>query len=165
MCLFYFFNGILFCISGDIETHFISMYDVEFRVVLIPFLMATIRRFAMNILNLTQHVASNEQISEGVYEPDNKKEVQHLLTFNSLPTEGDLKKNAMLLARIAREEKATHAMIGGAPFFMSSLEEALRNVNIIPLYAFSVRESVEEVLEDGSTRKVNVFRHKGFVGL
>ncbi len=34
---------------------------------------------------------------------------------------------------------------------------------ITPLYAFTRRESVEEVLPDGSTRKTAVFRHAGFI--
>jgi hypothetical protein len=39
----------------------------------------------------------------------------------------------------------------------------LRAADITPLYAFSVRESVEQALADGSVRKVNVFRHAGFI--
>lgn len=119
----------------------------------------------MNILNLTQHNATVEQISAGVYEPTDKARVQKLLTFNEIPTKKELSLNALILAGIARKEGATHVMLGGAPFFMAYLEEALIQLDIIPLYAFSVRESVEQVLEDGSTRKINVFKHKGFVGL
>jgi len=54
-------------------------------------------------------------------------------------------------------------MIGGAPFLMSALEDALVIAGITPLYAFSVRESVEAEQADGSVRKVAVFRHLGFV--
>lgn len=61
------------------------------------------------------------------------------------------------------EEGAESAMIGGAPFLMAPLEGALRTRGVIPLYAFSVRESVEEALPDGSVRKTQVFRHAGFV--
>ena len=56
------------------------------------------------------------------------------------------------------------AMIGGAPWMMSALEGALLDAGVQPVYAFSVRESVEQVQPDGSVRKVNVFRHVGFVG-
>lgn len=119
----------------------------------------------MNILNLTQHVASPEQIEAGVFEPIEKNKIQHLLTFNEIPGTGELEKNAMLLAAEARSEGAEYAMIGGAPFFMSALEQALKTVGVKPLYAFSIRESQEQVQPDGSTKKVNVFRHKGFVGL
>ena len=45
---------------------------------------------------------------------------------------------------------------------MAPLEEALRYRGILPLYAFSRRESREETDPDGSVRKVAVFRHLGF---
>lgn len=57
------------------------------------------------------------------------------------------------------------AMIGGAPYLMAPLEIALRDVGIRPLYAFSVRASVEKTRPDGSVEKINVFKHGGFVGL
>jgi hypothetical protein len=47
---------------------------------------------------------------------------------------------------------------------MAPLEVALRAHGITPLYAFSVRESVDQVQPDGSVRKVATFRHAGFVG-
>ena len=56
-------------------------------------------------------------------------------------------------------------MIGGAPWLMSSIENALRDHRITPIYAFSVRESAEQVQPDGSVRKVNIFRHAGFVAV
>ena len=34
---------------------------------------------------------------------------------------------------------------------------------LVPIYAFSVRESVEETLPDGTVHKTACFRHKGFV--
>ena len=52
------------------------------------------------------------------------------------------------------------AMIGGAPFLMPTLERELRAVGIIPLYAFSKREAVEDP-ETGA--KTSVFRHIGCV--
>ena len=56
-------------------------------------------------------------------------------------------------------------MLGGAPFFMIVLHEMLADNGINPVYAFSVRESEEQVQADGSVKKVAVFRHRGFVGL
>lgn len=119
----------------------------------------------MNILNLTQHTASQDQLAEGVFEPSDKTEIQKLLTFNTIPSEVELETAAKTLAAIAVESGATYAMIGGAPFFMAPLESALKEVGIKPIYAFSVRESVDQPQEDGSIKKVAVFRHKGFVGL
>ena len=56
-------------------------------------------------------------------------------------------------------------MIGGAPYLMSALENALMAVGIKPLYSFSERVSMEETIADGTVRKTNVFRHVGFVEL
>lgn len=113
------------------------------------------------ILNLTQHVATPEQVAAGVSEPANKEEVQRLLTFNTLPTREEVQVRAEKLAELAVGYNA--AMIGGAPYLMGSLEEALRSKGIIPCYAFSVRESTEKTMPDGTVTKVAVFRHKGFV--
>ena len=118
------------------------------------------------ILNLTQHNATEEQIAQGVVDlaPDLAANIRGMLNFNEIPTTEELFKRADAIAKIAEEEGATHAMIGGAPYFMSPLEGALLTHGITPLYAFSIRESQEVVQEDGSVRKVNIFRHIGFVG-
>lgn len=113
-----------------------------------------------NIVNLTQHVSTPEQ---GCIEPADKKAVQNLLTFISAPTKAEMKDRAIKLAQIAVEANAEAAMIGGAPYFMSTLETALKEVGIQPLYAFSERVSVEETDEEGNVVKRNVFRHAGWV--
>ena len=59
--------------------------------------------------------------------------------------------------------RAEAAMIGGAPFFMSALEAALKERGVRAVHAFSRRESGEERLPDGSVRKTQVFRHAGWV--
>ena len=46
---------------------------------------------------------------------------------------------------------------------MPALHEWALEAGIKPLYAFSVRESVESTEPDGSVIKRNVFRHMGFV--
>ena len=123
------------------------------------------------ILNLTQHAATPEQISEGVVDlpPSQRQELQRLLTFDTLPTKADIGGRAEAIADLAmaidmeRDQGPISAMIGGAPFLMFSLEWELREAGIEPLYAFSVRESVDQPQPDGSVRKVAVFRHLGFV--
>ena len=117
------------------------------------------------ILNLTQHSPSAEQIEAGVFDPPTaiKEEVRNLLTFVDLPSGSEIGERASHLAALAAEQGAKAAMIGGAPYLMGPLETALKVRGITPLYAFTVRESKEEVLPDGSTRKVAVFRHLGFV--
>lgn len=120
------------------------------------------------IVNLTQHPATPEQLSAGVVDlPTAEREVLgRLLTFDDLPTREDVSDRAAavaMLAATAFEDHPVQAMIGGAPYLMAPLEAALTNQGIQPVYAFSVRESVEAVQPDGSIRKVNVFRHGGFV--
>jgi hypothetical protein len=117
----------------------------------------------MAILNLTQHVATEEQRAASVREPGQKAEVQRLLTFETLPSPEEVRCRAEALAELAAEEGATFAMIGGAPFLMAPLEEALMGRGIAPLYAFSRRETAEEMLPDGSVKKTQLFRHAGFV--
>lgn len=111
-------------------------------------------------INLTQHAAAPEQ---GCIEPENKEDVQQLLTFEELPTATEIRRRADALAAVAASAGATEAMIGGAPYLMPHLEQQLAHRGIQPLYAFSVRESVEQAQPDGSVRKVAVFRHMGFV--
>ncbi len=118
----------------------------------------------MSTLNLTQHLASEPQIQAGVVEPKDKAAVQALLTFTELPSQQTLLQRASALATLAKESDCQSAMIGGAPYFMGHLEQALRGVGVRPLYAYSERRSVDNVQEDGSVRKVAVFVHLGFVG-
>lgn len=125
----------------------------------------------MKILNLTQHNATTEQIAAGVVEPHHKghkEAIRGLLTFDSPPSREAMRGRAERLAKIAvkytrGKSPVRRAMIGGAPFFMAHLEQALRDYGIQPVYAFSVREVVEETQQDGSVRKVAVFRHAGWV--
>lgn len=117
----------------------------------------------MIILNLTQHDSTPEQKAGGVVEPSDKAAVRGLLTFNAIPSKEEMAEKASNLASVAVNEKAGAAMIGGAPYFMSALELALKERGVKPMYAFSVRESADVAQPDGSVRKVAVFRHLGFV--
>ena len=115
------------------------------------------------IINLTQHTATPEQVAAGVVEPSDKEEVRRLLTFDEPPTKADYIIRANALADLAKKAGADAAMIGGAPYFMSSLEIALEYQGIKPLYSFTRRESVDMLQADGSVRKVAVFKHVCFV--
>lgn len=139
----------------------------------------------MTILNLTQHNATPAQITEGVVDlvGSDKDLLVKLLTFNTLPTVEEIESRAQKIAYIASdlyiEEKNNwiesgldeddfeqyYAMIGGAPFLMGPLEVALKKFDIIPVYAFSVRDSVDVKQADGSVKKTAVFNHGGFIGL
>ena len=127
------------------------------------------------ILNLTQHAASPEQLAAGVVDlPEAERAfVSKLLTFDKLPTRAEIAERAAWLAQVAggdskscpsvAPEQFNAAMVGGAPWLMSALEDALNWAHIEAVYAFSVRESVEQAQPDGSVRKTAVFRHVGFV--
>lgn len=119
------------------------------------------------ILNLTQHVATSDQIEAGVVEPEAemKKEIQRLLTFDELPSRLELLKRADDLTALASQCGAGCAMvmIGGAPFFMPSLEKALFYDNIRPCYSFSKREVTETTSADGKITKTAIFKHVGWV--
>lgn len=92
-----------------------------------------------------------------------KSAVRGALTFNTLPTVADIVKRAETLAQIADQSGASIAMIGGAPYLMSALEKALTEYGIMPVYSFSVRQSVETMKDDGTVVKTNVFHHAGWV--
>jgi len=118
-------------------------------------------------LNLTQHPGSTEQ---NVVDLTGGRltALKDALTFDVIPTVDDILGRAAAIAHLACQEvgeddQQVHAMIGGAPYLMGALERALRLVGIEPVYAFSLRESVEQKQPDGSVRKTTVFRHGGFV--
>ena len=110
-----------------------------------------------NIINLTQHNASQEQEKENVINlsPNDLNEVKALLTINK--GDNNLKERATKIAEIAKSYNVDKAMIGGAPFFMNILIEALKQANIEPFFAFSERVSVEV---EGV--KKSVFKHSGW---
>ena len=118
----------------------------------------------MNILNLTQHPASPEQVDAGVINPtpEIKAKIVRLITFNSLPNLDEINARANAVAAMVNgmPEKFGRAMIGGAPFFMGALETALKKIGIVPVYAFSQR--IVEESAGGSEKKV-IFKHEGFV--
>ena len=118
-----------------------------------------------SILNLTQHLATPEQIEFGVFDlPDYaRKSVSKLLTFDHLPENNELKHRAIAIVELVQslDIEFENVMIGGAPFFMSTLEDVLSDYGIAFLYAFSVRQSVDN--PDGT--KTSVFKHLGFVDI
>ncbi len=123
----------------------------------------------MTIINLTQHVASPDQVAHGVIDlaSDERGALQALLTFEALPSALEIQVRADAIAEMVRAEAGTTghdaAMIGGALWLMMPLAQALRSVGIEPLFAFSAREAAEVAQPDGSVKKVSSFRHIGFV--
>lgn len=123
----------------------------------------------MKIINLTQHPASAEQREAGVFDVPadltyGGDTLREQLTFNELPAYDDVLLVAECIANLAKDNfECDAAMIGGAPFLMAPLVDALQRNGIKPMFAFSKRESVEETQPDGSVRKTAVFSHLGFV--
>ena len=115
------------------------------------------------IINLTQHQASAEQIEAGVFNLPEDSILKDALTFNALPTKADIERRAQLITGIALTHEATHAMIGGAPYLMGTLEKHLKDAGIQPLYSFTERVSVEKKGENGEVVKTSIFQHKGWV--
>lgn len=115
------------------------------------------------ILNLTQHIASPDQIEAGVIEPNDKLKVQMTLTFETIPTREEILERCDALVAIAQANGASEVMIGGAPYLMAPLEKALRFARIKPVYSYTDRVSVDILQEDGSTKVEKVFKHLGWV--
>lgn len=117
------------------------------------------------ILNLTQHVATPDQVEVGVVNPSEQltRTIRELLTFDDLPTQAEIDFRAETLATICQQVGVVSAMIGGAPYLMSQLEKALLKLNITPLYAFSKRTLVERIVDGGEVVKIAIFKHQGFV--
>ena len=118
----------------------------------------------MRILNLTQHAATVAQKEEGVFDPYPRfqEEIVSLLTFEEIPSKEEMEARASRLAEIANchFEARGHdqgVMIGGAGFFMSTLEEQFYYSWLSVHHAFSQRVSAEK---DGV--KTSVFEHLGF---
>ena len=129
----------------------------------------------MKILNLTQHLATPDQVKAGVIDlPElGRQQLQKLITFETLPDDTELSDRAHAVANLAAQyielmtltdgEPINTVLIGGAPYFMVPLEIALSHVGLFAVYAFSVRESVETHNPDGTVTKRNIFKHEGFV--
>lgn len=120
----------------------------------------------MRIFNLTQHTMTAEQIGNNeVFRIESVPGdiVNDRLTFNEMPTAEEMAERALELSRIAAQHSAEAALIGGAPYFMPFIEKALLKLNIIPLYSFSKRESVERKNADGTIVKTSVFKHIGYI--
>lgn len=123
-------------------------------------------RFAdMIILNMTQHTATPEQIAAGVVDLVGKQrdKLIALLTFDALPTKAEVQQRAFAISGLAKQAHATHVMIGGAPYLMRPLEDDMAWRKISVLYAFSLREGIDEMLPDGTVKKTTMFRHAGFI--
>lgn len=121
---------------------------------------------AGKILNLTQHVATEEQMRDGIFEPspEDKQRIKSLLTFDEKPTPLILRERAEQIGDIVIENyMVDKVMIGGAPYFMRYLEDVFDGYNIKTYYSFSKRVSIDEHLPDGSVVKRTKFVYEGLI--
>jgi hypothetical protein len=125
------------------------------------------------ILNLTQHLATRDQVAAGVVDLSGR-DLERLLsaiTFDDLPSEREIRQRAKKVLDLVHRHPVKvgnylmlpAVMIGGAPYFMPVLQRVLKEEGCEVLYAFARRESVDTVSPDGSIHKTSVFRHAGFV--
>jgi phosphoribosylamine-glycine ligase len=115
------------------------------------------------IYNLTQHAPTAEQIEAGVVQPKSHAELIPLLTFHHKPDRAEVGRRATAIAYFAQGLMADAVMIGGAPYLMGPLTDALKDLGIEVCFSYSERVSVESSLPDGSVTKTSVFKHVGFV--
>jgi hypothetical protein len=88
----------------------------------------------MRIINLTSNPIQPEK---SCLESESHVHVIELLTFNKLPTMRDIFARAQALAHIAIMENAEAALIEGPAFLLYSLEQALFQRAVQPLYSFN----------------------------
>ena len=121
------------------------------------------------IPNLTQHLATKEQVSDGVvdFTPEGRKFLCELLTFATPPSRIEIVSRCESIVRLLRMnadcEDFDFVMIGGAPYLMGPLQCLLEAEGWEVCFSFTERISVEEVLPDGRTTKTSQFRHVGWV--
>lgn len=101
---------------------------------------------ASAIFNLTKHRSTWREQKMGVIEPTwrVKKDIIGLQSFPDLPDQESLEKRAHKLAGIAKLSGCKKALIGGASFFMSTLEMALCYHGIEPVFIWNLKNDNNE---------------------
>lgn len=143
----------------------------------------------MKYINLTVHKATPDQVAAGVVDLPEEQiaQLKKLSTFDSIPRAGEieeriveiidmlldlgyLKADAPATASISELEKleeekdAVAFMVGGALFFYPHLVNAIwKDFGQKSFLAFTKRQAVEQVNEDGTVTKTAIFKHDGFV--
>lgn len=122
-------------------------------------------------INLTQHTFTNEQRVEiaDCEVVDTCDEVKRTITFDEVPTRHIIAERMAQLRVYIANIKGDHtgtafALVGGAPFFQQAVNTVCREMGVVPVCAFSKRESVESTdPETGAVIKRNVFKHVAFI--
>jgi hypothetical protein len=130
-------------------------------------------------INFTRYQTTPAQKAAGILDiPDNYYEaLVELLLFeiSPIPTQIDLQERAMQVVSLYEQyiEENKHAldqlsqpvipMIGGAPFFLGTLEVEFISCGYNCAYPITKREKIEQVGPSNIVRKQAVFSHLGMV--
>lgn len=119
----------------------------------------------MNIINLTQHAATEDQINDGVIDlqGDLKAALVAAITFPAVYDHAELVSRAKRVVGIVKDSQidAQHVMIGGMPSFMPVLQQVLQEAGYRVGFACTDRVSVDVPDGNGGVRKTSVFKHVG----
>ena len=119
----------------------------------------------MNIINLTQHAATEDQLNAGVLDlqGDLKAALVAAITFPPVYTHEELVSRAKRVLGICKDSQIDcgHVMIGGMPSFMPVLQNVLQSAGYRVGYACTDRVSVDVPDGNGGVRKTSVFKHVG----
>lgn len=122
----------------------------------------------MKIYNLTQHTATPEQVEAGVVEVSEMQRgvLKAALNFTGVPDMDSIEKSASMMASVMNDldpdlTGEVGFMVGGYPNLMCALVQYAPSYQM--LFACSDRVSEEVAQADGSVRKVNIFKHLGFI--
>ena len=119
----------------------------------------------MNILNLTQHAATEDQKVAGVIDlqGDLKAALVAAITFPAVYSHDELVSRAKRVVGICKDSQidAGHVMIGGMPSFMPVLQQVLQAAGYHVGYACTDRVSVDVPDGNGGVCKTSVFKHVG----
>ena len=118
----------------------------------------------MEIINLTNHQATPNQLEAGVVEPAELREaIKPLLNVDLLDGVENIRLQAKEIARLVSEAGDYKvAMIGGQLELCNALVVQLTALGIQPVTAKSLRTSKEVHNDNGTVTKVAVFNHEGF---
>ena len=119
----------------------------------------------MNILNLTQHASTEDQLNDGVIDlqGDLKIALVAAITFPATYDHAELVSRAKRVVGIVKDSQidAQHVMIGGMPSFMPVLQQVLQAAGYRVGYACTDRVSVDVPDGNGGVKKTSVFKHVG----
>ena len=119
----------------------------------------------MNILNLTQHAATDDQQVAGVVDlhGDLKAALVAAITFPAVYSHDELVSRAKRVVGICKDSQidASHVMIGGMPSFMPILQSVLQAADYHVGFACTDRVSVDVPDGNGGVKKTSVFKHVG----